>query len=459
MSTALVDFSALFHRIWHINKDEAAHRCESFLRELQYDRVIVCIDSPPYKRKEICPEYKANRDVPDPELVGQLRAAIERASANGFEIAYADGWEADDVIASLCQTMNIETVFGTDKDLLQVCDLWEPFTNNLKTPESILGVSREQVVDYLAMIGDSSDNIRGVKGVGPKTAQALLCGVSDRGVDGFGSLKKIYDAVFSTPEKFKPSTLSAFLDAAGWIDQSVKLITLRNDLDVVIDKPNHTSNVIDIDSEPAEHVEVEKHVEECSPKQEAKYMVRTETVDYRHSLEPVGIDQAWKAAGFLFRSGLYQKYKGPEQVMAVVMRGRALGLDATTALDQVNMIQGTPTLSAQAMVAIVKASPICKYFSCIEMSDSSCTWVTHRVGEPCETRRTFTREEADRGEFSTQPEYVWENRKKVRTGKIVTKDAWKKQPNVMLQWRCAAALARQVYPDLLNGMYATEEMQ
>lgn len=449
MSLALIDFSSLFHRLWNVNRVEVEHKCLSFVNRLNEDEVIICVDSPPYQRKKEVPSYKANRDVPDPELVGLLRSTIEKLAEDGYKIASCEGWEADDVIATLV-TQNTEdsvTVYGTDKDLLQVCDLTVPFTDEVKTPENTLGVPRNLVVDYLSLVGDSSDNVKGVSGIGPKTAVKML--------QKFGTLNGIRDAVKSHPESFTEKTSVAIYEAEEWLDQTVRLITLRTDLEVSFEKRERKE---------AEYVECEtieqSQIQKTSQKDdEPRYIVKHEEIDYRHSLEPVGIDQAWKAAMFLHRSGLYQSLKGPEQVMAIIMRGRALGIDATTALDQMNIIQGRPTLSAQAVIAIIKSSPKCKYFHLEESTPETCTWETFRVGDPKPTRKTMTREEADSAGFTLQPEYVWEGNKKRRTGKIVTKDQWEKQPATMLMWRTGVALGRPVYPDLLNGIYSTEEFE
>lgn len=466
MSIALIDFSSLFHRLWHVNREEVEFKIQNFLTSLpSFDDVIICIDSPPYKRKEIDSKYKANRDVPDPELTGTLRACIKKVSESGYTMAHCDGWEADDVIATMVARNTEEsiTVYGTDKDLLQCTDLIVPFTNEIKTPESTLGVAREKVIDYLCLCGDTSDNVKGVNGIGPATAVKIL--------DKFGSLAGIYEALKNAPSKFTDKTAENLLESLSWIDTTLQLITLNSGLDIVIEKQEHKIEEPVFDVDPEEQtptvVNVEATQSENKPVQntsiqkatEPQYIVKTETVDYRHALEPMGIEQAWKAAVFLHKSGLYQQFKGPEQTMAVIMRGRALGIDATTALDQMNMIQGRPTLSAQAMIAIVKASPKCKYFHLAESSEDQCTWETWRDGDPGPTRKILTRKECDDAGFSLQPEYVWDGSKKRKTGKIVTKDKWVEIPATMIMWRCGAALARPVYPDLLNGIYATEEME
>lgn len=449
MTLALVDFSSIFHRVWHINKEEAAHNVEAFINRIEADEVIVCLDAPPYERKKIDGEYKANRDIPDPELVGSMNSCIKKILDSGFKTARCQGWEADDVIATIAMGNTEESliVYGSDKDLLQCVDLTNPFPkkdeNPLQTSESRLGVKREQVRDYLAIVGDASDNVKGISGIGPKNAIRML--------EKFGTLHGILKAVSEQPSAFTEKTALQIFEAMPYIDKSLDLVTLRTNLEIEYEQRNRVIDAEFFNDQKSEEQNEKQIIEIEKP----KYIVKTEELDYRHSLEPVGTDNAWKVSVTLANSGLYQKLHGAEQIFAVIMRGRALGLDATTALDQINMIQGRPTLSAQAIIGIIKASPKCKYFHLLESTPDSCTWETFREGDPAPTRRTMTRKEADDSGFSKQPEYV----DKRKTGKIITKEQWEKQPATMLMWRCGTALGRPVYPDLLNGIYATEELE
>lgn len=452
MTLALVDFSSLFHRIWHVNKVEASHSIESFVNRITADEVIICVDSPPYRRKEIESSYKSNRDLPDPELVGEMRTALDRMLDAGYKVARCQGWEADDVIATIAHQATEEplVVYATDKDLLQVVDITNPFPRNdenpVQTPESRLGVKRNQVVDYLTLVGDSSDNIRGVTGIGEKTAVKML--------SEFGSISGILKAVDDASPRISDKTKANINEAReNWMATSAHLVTLNRDLEIEYEQRERAVSTVFDDPSDGSEKQSEQGI---SVVERPQYIVKTSEIDYRHSLEPIGTDSAWKVSVTLANSGLYQKYNNrPEQVLAIIMRGRALGIDATTALDQMHMIQGKPTLSAQAVVGIIKASPKCKYFHLVESSVETCTWETWRDGEPCPTKRTMTRKEADESGFSLQPEYI----DKKKTGQIVTKDKWKEMGATMLMWRCAVALGRPVYPDLLNGIYATEEME
>ena len=136
-------------------------------------------------RNEIYPDYKANRDPAPDELKAQFERCRAVARALGLAEYAEQRFEADDIIGTLVVRMRERgmpsTILSRDKDLLQLLDagdsMWD-FTGGKRTHykdvPNALGVQAEQVVDYLALAGDSVDNIPGVPGVGPKTASALL---------------------------------------------------------------------------------------------------------------------------------------------------------------------------------------------------------------------------------------------------------------------------------------------
>jgi len=146
-------------------------------------------------RNEIYPDYKANRDPAPEELKQQFDRCREITRALGCREFASPRFEADDIIGTLVTRMREQgmrsTILSRDKDLLQLLDagdaMWD-FTGGRKTAykdvRGKFGVAAEQMVDYLALAGDSVDNIPGVPGVGPKTAAALL--------DHFGDLDSIY---------------------------------------------------------------------------------------------------------------------------------------------------------------------------------------------------------------------------------------------------------------------------
>ncbi len=136
-------------------------------------------------RHELYGEYKANRPPMPDELRVQIEPLHEVVRAMGLPLLIIDGVEADDVIGTLARQASaskIPVVISTgDKDMAQLVNehvtLINTMTDTLLDPQGVLekfGVKPEQIIDYLALVGDSSDNIPGVPKVGPKTAVKWL---------------------------------------------------------------------------------------------------------------------------------------------------------------------------------------------------------------------------------------------------------------------------------------------
>jgi DNA polymerase-1 len=136
-------------------------------------------------RNEIYPEYKAHRPPMPDELRSQIKPIHEIVRAMGLPLLVIDGVEADDVIGTLASQANqhgIDTLISTgDKDLSQLVSphvtLINTMTSEVLDGEGVqnkFGVTPEQFIDYLALVGDKADNIPGVPGVGPKTAVKWL---------------------------------------------------------------------------------------------------------------------------------------------------------------------------------------------------------------------------------------------------------------------------------------------
>ena len=140
-----------------------------------------------HKRESILPEYKANRGAPPEGFLDQLNWVKKLSVAMGYGLVEENGREADDLIAAKAKQLTLEdevVIVSADKDLGQlvgpnVSQLLPPPTANPKIGWRLLnsegiekkfGVSPDLVVDYLSLIGDQSDNIPGLSGVGPKTA-------------------------------------------------------------------------------------------------------------------------------------------------------------------------------------------------------------------------------------------------------------------------------------------------
>ncbi|MEN6441362.1 MAG: DNA polymerase I [Syntrophobacter sp.] len=206
------------------------------LRERKPDYICVVFDAPGRGfRHEISDTYKATRQSMPEELVPQVPYIKQVVQFSGVPQMELQGYEADDLIATLVQwasTQSLDVVIvSADKDLHQLIHdpeirQWDPQNDRLFTEDVVkdrFGVTPVQMADYLALVGDVSDNVPGVKGVGEKTARQLL--------QTWETLDAIYDNLNAiSPDSLKRKLVegreSAFL--------SRELVTLR--LDVVIEK-------------------------------------------------------------------------------------------------------------------------------------------------------------------------------------------------------------------------------
>lgn len=147
-------------------------------------------------RTEIYPEYKANREPAPPELKRQFLQCRRFTRALGLMECASATYEADDLIGTLVtegrKKGRPSTIISRDKDLAQLVSkndvFWDFAGRGRISYEQIpdfFGVWPEQIADFLALAGDSVDNIKGVPGIGKKTAAALL--------EHFGSLETLYD--------------------------------------------------------------------------------------------------------------------------------------------------------------------------------------------------------------------------------------------------------------------------
>ncbi len=169
-----------------------------FMEQVNPEHIAVCFDEGKSEsfRTEIYPQYKANRDPAPEELKRQFSQCRRFTRALGIMEIGSPRYEADDLIGTLVEhgrTVNRpSTIITRDKDLAQLVskdDVFWDFAGKGKIRyneiRGVFGVHPEQIADFLALAGDAVDNIKGVPGVGKKTATVLL--------ERFGSLDGIYD--------------------------------------------------------------------------------------------------------------------------------------------------------------------------------------------------------------------------------------------------------------------------
>jgi DNA polymerase-1 len=252
----LLDLSSYVFRAYHAiaplsnSKGEPTHAVygtAQMLKRLLDDRrpthFAVCMDSgQPSFRKAIDPRYKANRPEPPPDLSQQIQRCEALVRAWGMPVFRGDGIEADDFIATVVERLRAEdpeaavVIVSGDKDLMQLCGagvvLWDTMRDKVYGPREVeekFGVPPTQLRDLLALMGDSSDNVPGVPGVGPKTAADLI--------RKFGDLESMYVALHAGEvEGVRPKLRQNLLDNEAEARLSQRLVTLRNDAEATVDR-------------------------------------------------------------------------------------------------------------------------------------------------------------------------------------------------------------------------------
>lgn len=156
------------------------------LSSVKSSRIVLVFDAGRQTfRNDLFPAYKAHRDACPEDLVPQLPLFRQIGEALGILTVEQRGFEADDILATLAHRFSEAgtpcLVVSGDKDLLQVVtdkvSVWDPMKDKFfdeRAVEDHLGIPARLVADYLGLVGDTSDNIPGVSGIGPKTAAALI---------------------------------------------------------------------------------------------------------------------------------------------------------------------------------------------------------------------------------------------------------------------------------------------
>ncbi|NQY20376.1 MAG: DNA polymerase I [Campylobacteraceae bacterium] len=206
-------------------------------KDFQTDYIVFALDSKgPTFRNDIYDLYKANRSEVPEDLLVQLPVVIEWIEKMGFKTAARIGFEADDIIASIAHDavkrgLQVRVV-SHDKDLYQLIKdeevfLFDPIKRVTVTEETCFekyGVRADQFTDYQSLLGDSADNVPGVRGVGAKTAQALI--------EQFGSLDDIYANIEQIE---KPRWIKLLTESKEMAYISKELVTLKTDCHVIDD--------------------------------------------------------------------------------------------------------------------------------------------------------------------------------------------------------------------------------
>lgn len=472
----LVDLSSIAHPIWHMSGAEpdpnaASQKIVARVRSLASSSpyVAICCDKGKSFRHDLSPTYKAQRPESDATLQHQITLAREILEADGFPVWAVAGFEADDLIASaVTEALALDDVtvaiVSADKDLLQLVGdrvrairVKDGTTVDAAAVQEKFGVTPAQMRDFLALVGDKSDNVKGANGIGEVKAKELL--------ERFGSIDSMYQdmrEIGTVTLRMTPALVTNLREFEPRYQQTRELITLRTDVPLPFADIFNQRQPKEIESfgmDEGDDMEPET-TQTDTPESPAPPNGHTPVPDpaagaiairepdvlapapaeWEKQLEPRSLRETITLSKYMFESRLFSAYGTPQAVLSTLIAGRELGLQSMAALRAIHIIDGKPTLSADLIQALVIRSGLAEYFRCTERSAEKVTFVTKRKGEP-EFSLTYTIQEA------------------VAAGLVKPKSGWEKSPADMLVARCRAKLARLVYPDVVHGIYTREEIE
>ncbi len=205
----------------------------SLIREVSPDYIAVVFDlsKKTFRHKKV-ESYKATRQETPNLLKEQIPKIKKILKLWGIKVLELEGYEADDIIATLTKKFKNSyevLIVSPDKDMIQLVDknvkLLNPIQNVIYDVEKVkekYGIFPNQFVDYQAIVGDSVDNIKGVKGIGKKTAVSLL--------NQYGSL----DGIIKNLDSLKPKVKEAFEKSIDTLKEAEFLVKLKDDIDLDI---------------------------------------------------------------------------------------------------------------------------------------------------------------------------------------------------------------------------------
>lgn len=487
----LVDLSSIAHPIWHQSQAEPDpnHTSQQIVARVRalasgQPHVAICCDSGKSFRHDLTPTYKANRPEHEEPLRHQIKLACEMLAGDGFPIWSVKGFEADDIIASAVKEALVVPdatvlIVTADKDLLQLVgprvramSARDGAIADEAEVETKFGVKPAQIRDYLTLVGDASDNIKGAAGIGPKKAAELL--------KTYGTLDNVYTHLFEHGTLFKPAMATALREFFTRVDDVRALVTLRTDVPIPFAEIATERVVKDV--EPLASMEDEMDLQKPTverpsqgvtdrgeaakeevtdlpgngaPKDDAPSASRLNSnalavvpqpelpmpLEYERQLDPRSLREAIALANHMHQSRLFSAYGTPQGVLSTVMLGRELGMPAMASLRGVHVIEGKHSLSADTMVALVLKSGLAEYFDPIEFDMQHATFETFRKGGRKPITLTYTIEHAK------------------QAGLVKAGSGWEKRPEEMLIARAKSRLARLVYPDIVGGLYTPDELR
>lgn len=494
---ALIDIAHYFRPAFEASKGEAERGgFEATLNAVyaieeskQYDLIVCCVDAPPYLRTETYPEYKANRDEVDPVMAPLLARTVKKLKEN-FPCFKAKGFEADDIIATLVPYALKDgyavDIFTNDKDLFQLIDntVQVVSTRNGKVYDVHACMEKfvkpNQIPDYLALVGDSSDNVPGCPDVGHVAAVKLLN--SYEGVADILVAAKSARLVTQGISKKQASHLALYCNQ---INASLALVTLIYDCPIVwgdvFNKPEDTKvdNELPAETdmgnmarmagvEPSDSLVGGALARQQGPGPEAEPLgpsiarardeIREPLPEMIHvpanpeltsgielrpgvMLTPGKYTLMTRLAQDFHSSGLYKQHKNAQGIFAVMLQGMEMDMSPTLALSAFHIIEGKPSPTASFLLGRARQDPDCVYLEMEDENEQAVTYVCKKRSYPKEQRFTYRLQDA------VDDKLRW------ATGND------KKNRRAMLRARAASQAARLYFPGACFGLYSLEEMQ
>ncbi len=477
----IYDLSGTFYAHWHASKGESiSHARERTIRDVRracalakYSAVALDVRGTTF-RHELSPLYKANRTERPEALFEELRKT-EETLAREFHTFSCQGYEADDNIATLVSWLSDAApgvdivVHSGDKglhalvsDTVSVVSTSTGVEYDVDAVRSRYGVLPYQMSDFLAIRGDTSDNIPGVKGIGDMLAAALLS--KFKTVAGVAyAVERNITAVNDVP-KLGPAKAKALIDAVndGSLALSLELTTLFHSVAIdcerilttkeyepetaMPERPFAPSTApkpapTQPSSAPAEVLDAEV-VSSRPAFAKTTALAKTRTEDFTGALEPHDLDSAFTLAEVVVNSRLFDAYSGSkEAVLLTIMAGREMGLGAMASLRTFHIVEGKPTMSAQLMMAICLASPLCEEFRVLRSQ--------------CSKNRAVVR--VRRHGWSDHEDYEWTAEDAEDAG-LAGKNNWAKYARAMLINRAISEAAKFAFPELMANVYTPSEV-
>ncbi len=298
----LVDGNAYVYRAYHANELSTStgeptgavygftNMLNRMIRQYSPEYLVVVFDAKGKTfRDSIYPQYKQNRPPMPDDLRSQCELIYQLVDAMGITRLSVEGVEADDVIATLASALhgpNLHTVIASsDKDLAQLVNdqivMLDERKGVLLGPPEVqekFGVTPNQIIDYLALVGDTSDNIPGVSLVGPKTAAKWL--------NEFGDL----DSLIANADRLPGKAGQNLRDSLEQLIMARQLVTLKHDVQVDLQLNNFTINEINIDQLRDLYARLEfrswlKQLEANEPPVQLRYHTVTDQSSLRNLIE------------------------------------------------------------------------------------------------------------------------------------------------------------------------------